>query len=55
MHLPQSMQNLSMIWAFPLCTRIAWVGQCLIQLIQPRQADSLSLTERMNLYVFMEM
>ena len=35
--------------AFPLCTRMAWVGQFLIQLMQPGRRIRADVTERMNL------
>lgn len=44
------MQNSGVMLAFPLCTRMACVGQYLMQLIHPVQASSSSCTEWMNLF-----
>ena len=45
MHSPQSMQRSVMIVALPSRTRIACVGQCLMQLVQPTHLSLSSVTE----------
>lgn len=48
MHSPQSMHLSEMICALPPRTRIAWVGQRLMQLVQPTHFSLSSVTEWKN-------